>query len=160
MEHSPCGQMNQADSMECGQFRQVELGDWRLVWAGEEGSKEFAMREWGSKGGGKPEHMIWESDGGEWDLRSGRELVDGMGVRMDVELESNNQTVFCLDERRLVTVVVILFALINLAIIATGGVGFTLCLVNYWKDQDVLTYVMVNLFKATGYHYSIKFIFR
>ena len=146
MEHSPCGQMNQADSMECGQFRQVELGDWRLVWAGEEGSKEFAMREWGGTCGGKPEHMIWESDGGEWDLRSGRELVDGMGVKKNVELESSNQTDFCLDERRLVTVVVILFALINLAIIATGGVGFTLCLVNYWREQDMLTYVMVNLF--------------
>ena len=118
------------------------------------------MREWGGKGGGKLEHMIWESDGGVWDLRSGRELVDGMGVRMDVELDSNNQTVFCLDERRLVTVVVILFALVNLAIIATGGVGFTLCLVNYWKEKDVLTYVMVNLFKATVYPYSIKSLFR
>ena len=39
---------------------------------------------------------------------------------------------------------VLVFAVINLGAIATGGVGFTLGLVNYWSDdQDLFTSIMV-----------------
>ena len=48
-------------------------GDWKLP--GEGGTREFAMREWGSNG-------RWGKisiEGGEWDLRSGRGWGEGMG---------------------------------------------------------------------------------
>ena len=47
-------------------------GDWKLPGAG--GTREFAMREWGSNG-------RWGKisiEGGEWDLRSGRGWGEGM----------------------------------------------------------------------------------
>ena len=44
-----------------------------------------------------------------------------------------------------VKILVTLFAVINLGTIATGGVGFTLGLVDYWGDQDLFTSVMVTI---------------
>merc|ERR1712025_594009 len=42
-----------------------------------------------------------------------------------------------------VKILVTIFAVSNLGIIATGGVGFTLGLVDYWSDQDLFTSVMI-----------------
>ena len=94
-----------------GQFRQVgdksvlgvREGEWRL--RGEEGSREFTMREWEDK-----ERLgRITREGGEWDLRSGRGWGEGgitstdsvdAYVMKDVNTEDEQpvETVCCCDE--------------------------------------------------------------
>ena len=124
---------------EKGSGEQLREGEWRL--GGGEGSREFTMREWEDKGRwGK---MTREVEGGEWDLRSGRGWGEGgvscsdggdTSVTEEVEEEEQIEKLCCCDEVIGVKILIILFAVINLGIIATGGIGFTLCLVDYWSD--------------------------
>ena len=145
--------------MNSGQFRQVDEkgsdvqfgvreGEWRLE--GDGGSKEFTMREWGDKG--RWGQMAREGEGGEWDLKRGRGWGEGgvtspESVDMKIFGESKEEEeigkVFCCDSLTGVKILITLFGVINLGIIATGGMGFTLCLVDYWSEQDLFTSVMV-----------------
>ena len=140
-----------------GQFRQVGdskvMGereeDWRL--RGEEGGREFTMREWQDK-----ERWITRKDeGGEWDLRTGKGWEEGgvintVNINTDVRDEKTEEEisddVCCCDEITGVKILVTIFAVSNLGIIATGGVGFTLGLVDYWSEQDLFISVMVGYF--------------
>ena len=125
---------------------QLREGEWRL--GGDEGSREFTMREWEDKG--RLGKMTKEVEGGEWDLRSGRGWGEGgvsfsdggdTSVTEEVEEEEQIEQICCCNEVTGVKILITIFAVINLGIIATGGVGFTLGLVDYWSD--LFTPVMV-----------------
>ena len=127
-----------------GQLREGEL---RLV--EEEGSKEFTMRELEDN---RRRGIMRDVGGGEWDLRSGRVWGergvsglkrDNTGVTGKLGEEEQIETICCCDEVTGVKILITLFAVINLGIIATGGIGFTLGLVDYWSEQDLFTPVMV-----------------
>ena len=94
--------------------------------------------------------MKRREEGGEWGLKSvweGRRAACSQnGYTEDTEdlkYEEDGSRVCCCDAVSGVKILVTLFAVINLGIIATGGVGFTLGLVDYWSDQDLFTSVMV-----------------
>ena len=94
--------------------------------------------------------MKRREEGGEWGLKSvwegGRVACSESGFTDDTEdmkYEEDGSRVCCCDAVSGVKILVTLFAVINLGIIATGGVGFTLGLVDYWSDQDLFTSVMV-----------------
>ena len=85
---------------------------------------------------------------GEWDLRSvwGDRLGTGWsesGVDTDSEDDIKHRRVCCCDAVSGAKTLVSLFAVINLGIIATGGVGFTLGLVGYWSNEEIFPSIMV-----------------
>ena len=142
------------DSLNSGKFSHVgeesevqfdgREGDWRL----HGGNREFTMREWGD------EERVGDKkrreEGGEWDLKSvwekNRVAYSDSGCTDELETQETDEDesrVCCCNVVSGVKTLVTLSAVINLATIATGGVGFTLGLVDYWGDQDLFTSVMV-----------------
>lgn len=122
---------------ESGQYRSLGAeGEWRLGGADE--TREFTMRDWGNQ----PPSL---GEGGEWDLRSGRDWGEVKNEIRDDEDEREEEggTFCCCSELFGVKVVLAVFAVFNLGIIATGGVGFTLGLVNYWEGADLFTFIMI-----------------
>ena len=87
------------------------------------------MRKWGDQG--RADDVTRRDKGGEWNLKSvwekDRVTCSEGGFTDDMEDIAQEE-----DGSK-----VKLFAVINLVIIATGGVGFTLGLVDYWGDQDL-----------------------
>ena len=121
-------------------------GEWRVH--GE--SKEFTMRKWVDQG--RADDMKRRDEGGEWNLKSvwekDRVTCSEVGYSDDMEntaQEEGGSKVCCCDAVSGVKTLVTLFAVINLGTITTGGVGFTLGLVDYWGDQDLFTSVMVTI---------------
>ena len=142
------------DSLNSGKFSHVGeepevqfdggKGEWRL----HGGSREFTMREWGEEGRVGDEKR--REEGGEWDLKSvwekSRVAYSDSGCTDELEtqeMDEEESRVCCCNVVSGVKTLVTLSAVINLATIATGGVGFTLGLVDYWGDQDLFTSVMV-----------------
>ena len=145
----------QDETLSSGQFRQVgekekieELKEWRL--SGEEGTKEFSNREW--KDSRKWGKLLREREGGEWDLRSGNTWGDqgvnlsDIGHSMVTEesmKEEDEFPLWCCSQLRAVNILITIFAMINLGLMATGCVGFTLCLVEYWSEHLFTSFMVI-----------------
>ena len=133
---------------EKGSGEQLKEGEWRL--GGGEGSREFTMREWEDKGTwGK---ITRDREGGEWDLRRGRGWGEGgvgslesgdTSITVVSMNEEEEKTICCSGDLAGIKILITLSGVINLGIIAAGGVGFTLGLVEGWSDKDLFTSTMV-----------------
>ena len=149
---------DQDETLSSGQFRQVGEKEknghprkWKL--SGEEGTKEFSNREWeDSRKWGK---LLREREGGEWDLRSGNTWGDqgvnlsdiGHSMVTEESMKEEEFPTWCCSKLRAVNILVTIFAVINLGLVATGCVGFTLCLVEYWSEH-LFTSVMVIIIRC------------
>ena len=139
-------------------------GEWKLHGEAEAGSREFAMREWGEAGVGNGKPVI-AGGGGEWKLEPGEpggreeriwgvELTvtpGGSSIRggggADSQdpthaVQSWNRRFCCCDHLTEIKIFITIFGLINLGIMASGGVGFGLGLTNNHKE-DTFKYLMV-----------------
>ena len=132
-------------------------GEWKLHGEAEAGTREFAMRQWGETGGGSGEPV-----NGEWRLEQGE---TGGGQIWGVELtvtpggggatdttqdpaasagQSWKRRFCCCDHLTEIKIFITIFGLINLGIMGSGGVGFSLGLTNSHKE-DTFKYLMVKL---------------
>ena len=89
---------------------------------------------------GEVEKWLREREGGEWDLRSGNgwrehkvslSEIGDIAVTEDSMKEEDGFTLCCCEQLVAVNALIIIFALINLVLVTTGCVGFTLSLVEY-----------------------------
>ena len=128
-------------------------GEWKLHKEDVSGTREFAMREWGDGDNRKQ-----STEGGEWKLQEGKiwgvELtvtpedpgINDGGIKEAVtERKKWSRKFCCCDHLTEIKIFITIFGLINLGIMASGGVGFGLGLSNTHKEET-FKYLMVRIF--------------
>ena len=139
------GNNNNEESLNSG----IE-GEWKLHKEDVSGTREFAMREWGDDDNRK---QVTEC--GEWKLQEGKiwgvELtvtpedhgINEGGIKETVAERKRWKRKFCCcDHLTEIKIFITIFGLINLGIMASGGVGFGLGLSNTHKEET-FKYLMV-----------------
>ena len=122
-------------------------GEWKLKGEEERASREFAMREWGEE-----TSQTSISEGGQWRLEEAGEKTwpDKMADHEEDEVGSAEQKkserrVCCCDQVTEIKIFITVFAIINLGIMAAGGVGFGLGLNLQTDGEETFKYLMVRL---------------
>ena len=125
-------------------------GEWKLKGEEERASREFAMREWG-----EDSSQTSISEGGQWRLQEAggdKAWPEKMGEDEDPlaevsssspEQKKGERRVCCCDEVTEIKIFITVFAIINLGIMAAGGVGFGLGLTLHSNGEDTFKYLMV-----------------
>ena len=115
-------------------------GEWKLQGEEERARTEFAMREWGDQTG---EARL--SEGGQWRLEEGKAWADNINVDQLEELKTpaGQRRVCCCDHLTEIKVFITIFGIINLGIMASGGVGFGMGLTMHQNAEDTFKYLMV-----------------
>ena len=111
----------------------------------ERARREFAMREWGEE-----TSQTSISEGGQWRLEEAggdRTWPEKMGQEEDEvgspEEKKCERRVCCCDQVTEIKIFITVFAIINLGIMAAGGVGFGLGLNLQTDGEDTFKYLMV-----------------
>ena len=121
-------------------------GEWKLKGEEERASKEFAMREWG-----EDTSQTSISEGGQWRLEEAGDKTwpEKIGEHEDevgsLEQKKCERRVCCCDQVTEIKIFITVFAIINLGIMAAGGVGFGLGLNLQTNGEDTFKYLMVKL---------------
>ena len=110
----------------------------------------------------------WERrEGGEWDFRGGSDwrrpgpggedwgqeeiiftqILSVISPNVNQSATAKRSCCLC-SEKKVSKVMLVIFILINLTMIACGGVVFTLGLTGYWADNPHFAYLMVNKMKT------------
>ena len=120
-------------------------GEWKLKGEEERASREFAMREWG-----EDISQTSISEGGQWRLEEAGDKTwpekiadheeDEVG---SPEQKKSERRVCCCDQVTEIKIFITVFAIINLGIMAAGGVGFGLGLTLQTNGEDTFKYLMV-----------------
>ena len=126
-------------------------GEWKLKGEEERARREFAMREWGEESS-----QTSISEGGQWRLQEAggdKAWPDKMGEddedplaevsASSPEQKKGERRVCCCDEVTEIKIFITVFAIINLGIMAAGGVGFGLGLTLHSNGEDTFKYLMV-----------------
>jgi len=96
----------------------------------------------GSTEGGDFNNRGWERrEGGEWDFRSGSDWVQ-QNYLYTGKLSTSDKSCLC-NEMTMSKILIIIFTLLNLTMIASGGVVFTLGLTGYWRNHNNFSQLMV-----------------
>ena len=122
-------------------------GEWKLKGEEERARREFAMREWGedSCGGSISEGGQWrlQEAGGDRTWPDKMEDEDPLAGEGSAEQKKGERRVCCCEQVTEIKIFITVFAIINLGIMAAGGVGFGLGLTLQTNGEDTFKYLMV-----------------
>ena len=110
-------------------------GEWKLQGEEERARTEFAMREWGDGTG-----QARPSEGGQWRLEE--KMTED---QMEVSRPAPERRICCCDHVTEIKIFITIFGIINLGVMASGGVGFGLGLGMHHNAEDTFKYLMVNI---------------
>ena len=119
-------------------------GEWKLKGEEERARREFAMREWGEE-----TSQTSISEGGQWRLQEAgdktwpEKIVEDEDEVGSPEQKKSERRVCCCDQVTEIKIFITVFAIINLGIMAAGGVGFGLGLNLNTNGEDTFKYLMV-----------------
>ena len=116
-------------------------GEWKLQGEEERARTEFAMREWGEEAG-----QARLSEGGQWRLEGGGKVWQERIEAEELEDASppKERRICCCDQVTEIKIFITVFGIINLGIMALGGVGFGLGLTMKQNMEDTFKYLMVS----------------
>ena len=116
-------------------------GEWKLQGEEERARTEFAMREWGDQTG---EARL--SEGGQWRLEEGKGWSEKMTEDQLEEVSpAPGRRICCCDHVTEIKIFITIFGIINLGVMASGGVGFGLGLGMHHNAEDTFKYLMVDM---------------